>query len=189
MKKSIGSVVITFVFLTVLLSGCAPASTLVPPSPTLTPERVTLSGNLIGPDEGEPIGPHGPIAGAQVMLKAFQDEECVKLAESTSELSEEENKQLDDCTHEAGSTTSDAEGRWEFLNVDPGWYTLRIDWELSEPPDIQFGFLLEFRDGFFVTAVETNETPKRYFGRAVQQEIFYFSAQDSMVVDFDYNKK
>ncbi len=35
MKKSIGLVFLTFMFLTVLLSGCAPASTPVPP--TLTP--------------------------------------------------------------------------------------------------------------------------------------------------------
>jgi WD40 repeat protein len=37
MKKSIGSVFLAFLFLTVLLSGCAPASTPVPPTLTFTP--------------------------------------------------------------------------------------------------------------------------------------------------------
>jgi len=37
MKKSIGSVFLAFVFLGVLLSGCAPASTPVPPTLTFTP--------------------------------------------------------------------------------------------------------------------------------------------------------
>jgi len=37
MKKSIGVVFLSFVFLTVLLSGCAPASTPLPPTSTFTP--------------------------------------------------------------------------------------------------------------------------------------------------------
>jgi len=41
MKKSIGSVFLVFVFLTVLLSGCAPASTSVPSTPTFTPLPLT----------------------------------------------------------------------------------------------------------------------------------------------------
>lgn len=53
MKKSIGSVFLAFVFLTVLLSGCAPASTPIPPTftpspipPTFTPEP-TATATLI----------------------------------------------------------------------------------------------------------------------------------------------
>lgn len=37
MKKSIGSVFLVFAFLAILLSGCAPASTPVPPTSTFTP--------------------------------------------------------------------------------------------------------------------------------------------------------
>jgi hypothetical protein len=40
MKKSIGSVFLAFVFLTVLLSGCAPASTPVPPTLISTPTSI-----------------------------------------------------------------------------------------------------------------------------------------------------
>jgi len=39
MKKSIGTVFITFVFLSVLLSACAPAATSIPPTPTSTPVK------------------------------------------------------------------------------------------------------------------------------------------------------
>jgi hypothetical protein len=150
----------------------------------------TISGKLIGPDSDEPIGPHGPIAEAQIYLKAYQDEDCVKLAESTQELSDQEKKQLEDCAHDdASSTTSDTEGRYEFPEIGRGWYSLVIEWELREPPNVSFGFILEFRDGFFVAVLETKETPKRYIARAVQDDIFYFSGQKSMVIDFDYNKK
>lgn len=41
MKKSIQSVLVVFVFLTVLLSGCAPASTPIPPTFTLVPPTFT----------------------------------------------------------------------------------------------------------------------------------------------------
>ena len=41
MKKSIGSVFLAFVVLTVLLSGCAPASTPVPPTATSIPPTKT----------------------------------------------------------------------------------------------------------------------------------------------------
>ncbi len=41
MKKSIGSIFLVFVFLTVLLSGCAPAST--PAPPTITPKPTSTA--------------------------------------------------------------------------------------------------------------------------------------------------
>jgi len=52
MKKSIGSVFLAFVFLTVLLSGCAPVSTPVPPAtetsiPSLTPWSLVVVGDSI----------------------------------------------------------------------------------------------------------------------------------------------
>jgi hypothetical protein len=43
MKKSIGAVFLVFVFLTVLLSGCAPASTPVPPTLTPIPPTTTYT--------------------------------------------------------------------------------------------------------------------------------------------------
>lgn len=42
MRKSIGSVFLAFVFLTILLSGCAPASTPIPPTFTLVPTNTPI---------------------------------------------------------------------------------------------------------------------------------------------------
>lgn len=46
MKKSIGSVFLAFVFLTVLLSGCAPASTPVPPTSIPVPIPTNSSSSV-----------------------------------------------------------------------------------------------------------------------------------------------
>ena len=55
MKKSIGSVFLAFVFLTVLLSGCAPASTPVPPTlisiPTNTPMPTSIPPTAVPPTD------------------------------------------------------------------------------------------------------------------------------------------
>ena len=55
MKKSIGSIFLAFVFLTVLLSGCAPASTPIPPTltsiPTNTPMPTSIPPTAVPPTD------------------------------------------------------------------------------------------------------------------------------------------
>jgi hypothetical protein len=174
MKKSIGLVFLAFVSLTVLLSGCAPASTSLPP--TATPEPPTVFGTLIGSD--------GAIAEAEITLETYQDEACVKLAEAT-ELSDAEKKQLDDCSSDYASTTSNAEGQYKFSEVTPGWYKLSFTWILNQKPDLLLP--LDFKNGFLIAYYETNTTPKVYSALALG-EIFQFSGEIDMVINFDYGK-
>jgi hypothetical protein len=181
--------------LAVLLTmGCSISTTVPTPvsptptpiPPTVTPESPSILGTITGPDEGEPIGPpYGPLAGAQVYLRIYQDEECVNLANSTTELSEQEKEQLEDCMHET-MTTSDEKGQYRFSNVSPGWYRLMIEWELDGAPNIDPDVLFQIRHGFFVVTFETDETPKKHFARALQEEIFYFPGSENLVIDFDY---
>ena len=62
---------------------------LIPPTATHTPTPSTISGQLTGPE--------GPIVKAKISLETYGNEECIKLANSTVELSEQEKKQLEDC--------------------------------------------------------------------------------------------
>jgi len=61
MKKSIGSVFLMFAFLTVFLSGCAPASIPVPPSTTPIPPTATELANPTGFPSYVPIYPNAKI--------------------------------------------------------------------------------------------------------------------------------
>jgi hypothetical protein len=197
MKRSIGSGCLAFVFLAILLSGCTAAQTLVPstltftpvpptdtPIPTATPIPPTatlkppaVSGTLIGSD--------GAIAGAEVTLKTYRDEACVKLAEAT-ELSESETEQLDECSSEFASTTSDTQGQYRFPDVSPGWYKLSFSWTLAQKPDVMFP--IDFRDGFLIAFYETNTSPKVYSALALG-EIFQFSGKEDMIIDFNYGSQ
>lgn len=181
MKRSIELVFLAFVFLAVLLSGCAPASTPLPSTatpipPTATLEPFTVLGTLIGSD--------GAIIGAEITLKTYQDETCVKLAEAT-ELSDAEKKQLDDCSSDYASTTSNAEGQYRFSEVAPGWYKLNFTWVLNQKPDMLFP--LEFKNGFLIAYYETTSAPIVYSAFALG-EIFQFSGKKDMIINFDYGK-
>jgi len=169
MKKIIGAVFLVVVCLTVLLSGCAPASTPSTPS--------TVLGTLIGSD--------GAIVGAEVTLETYQDEACVKLAKAT-ELSDAEEKQLDDCSSDYASTTSNAEGQYRFPEVVPGWYKLRFKWVLNNKPDSVLP--LEFKNGFLIAYFETKTTPIVYTALA-QGDIFQFSGEEDKVINFDLRER
>jgi hypothetical protein len=61
MKKSMGSVFLIFVFLTVLLSGCVPASTPVPPTFTSSPVPPTAAPTAVSATQAptaKPLGEH-----------------------------------------------------------------------------------------------------------------------------------
>lgn len=152
-----------------------PTATLTPEPPTLTPEPPTIFGELIGPE--------GAIEGAKVTLETFQDEDCVKLAESTTALSESDKELLDECSGEFGSITSDAEGQYRFSGVNPGWYKLNFYWILSEKPASMLP--LEFRDGFLIAYLTSTTTPREYSALA-QGDIFYFSGEEDLPINFNY---
>jgi len=163
------------VALTILLVGCgAPLATPIPP--TATPEPPAVFGTLIGPE--------GAIIEAKITLKTYQDEACVKLAETTK-LSDAEKKQLDDCSSDYASTTSNAEGQYRFSKVTPGWYKLRFTWVLNQNPDTFSP--LEFKNGFLIAYFETKTAPIVHSALALG-DIFQFSGEEDMVINFDYGK-
>lgn len=163
-----------------------PTATPIPPTatpipPTATPEPPAISGTLLGNE--------GVMKDAQVSLTSYQDEACVKLGNSTTQLSASEEQQLKECRKELTTTTTDAQGQYKLSDIKPGWYSLRINWILSKQPD-ELGLMsIATRDGFLTILGESKETSGKYIGIATQNNPFYFSGEESMTVNFDYNKK
>ncbi len=122
-----------------------------------------------------------PINGAKVSLEAYRDEACVKLSENT-ELSDAEEQELDECTSDYATTTSNAEGQYEFSDVEPGWYKLSFDWILDGEPDSQFPF--EIVNDFLIAYYETDSSPKKYSALAQALTKFYFTGEEDIVIDF-----
>lgn len=138
------------------------------------PVSPTLSGKIVDLD--------GPVAGAEITLKSFQDEACVKIAESTGGLSEEEEKQLDACSKEIAKVTSNEEGQYEFPDIGPGWYSLSVFWKLDIGSEDYINLL---DDEFVVLAMNLNG---EHSVLAIQKAIFRFSAEAPITVDLTLSR-
>lgn len=162
-------------FLLILLVGAAPAC-----------ERAADDGGGGAPEarriSGRLVGPEGPIAGGEVSLKSFADEACVELANATTPPAPADEGRLEACSGEFGSTTSDGDGRYAFTGVPPGWYKLDVQWDLRDRPSV--GIPFEVRDGYLIAYFERGSPPE--YSALAQGEIFRFSGEEDMVVDFDY---
>jgi hypothetical protein len=166
--------IISITLLVLFLSGCVSGETIVSQatSPQET-EAPTIHGKLTYSSR--------PINGAKVSLEAYRDEACVKLSENT-ELSEGEEQELDECTSDYATTTSNAEGNYEFSDVEPGWYKLMFDWVLDGEPDSQWPF--EIVNDFLISYYETESSPKKYSALAQSLTKFYFTGEEDIVIDF-----
>jgi len=195
-----------FVGLIFIITGCTalatptalptlipPTATLPPPTDTPIPPTATMlvptetplptdNPSIFGTILGRITDLDGPVAGAEITLKSFQDEACVKLAESTGGLSEEEKKQLDTCSKEVAQVTSNTDGKYEFPNISPGWYSLSIFWKLKGTSEDYVNLL---DDEFVVVALNLNG---EYSVLAIQKAIFRFSAEEPMTIDLNLSK-
>jgi len=122
MKKSIGSVFLMFAFLTVLLNGCAPASTPIPPVPTATHIAIPTATNTPVPPSPTVI-PETDIVTGRVYL--FDTNEPIKIeilllhASSEGWLTDIESPALN-------KTTTDTDGQYTFHKVEPGTYVVAV---------------------------------------------------------------
>ena len=119
----------------------------------LTPSSPTITGTLSGSD--------GPLQHAEVKLKSYKDENCVKLGQQ-KKLSPEEDQQFKQCTQQVSATTADAQGKYAFPSVPDGWYSLEVDWTTKEDPLKRNPFwkpLFMYREeGFLVTFMATKDS-------------------------------
>lgn len=142
--------------LVVLFSGCSGGSTGATVSGTLSSNTIVVEG-------------------AEVVLDRYDDKACVDLAES-SDLSESEKQELEDCRGEYASMLTGTEGGYSFTEVDPGWYRLSFEWE-EEVKTSGFS-ALEYQGDFLVMHTESTV--------AALGKIFRLSGRKSININFDY---
>lgn len=166
MKLSGKLLVLILSVLVLLISGCGLQTTHTP----------TILGTL--------SDSNGAIVDAEVTLVSYEDEACVNLSEK-SELTDSESQQLDSCSGDYATVTSDDEGNFEFSEISPGWYKLHIAWFLSQKPSSPFPF--EVRNGYLIAYYEVNTNPTTYSALALG-DIFQFSGEEDFVINFDYGE-
>jgi hypothetical protein len=107
-----------------------------------------------------------PIKGAVVTLMAYDSEDC-----------DEEY-----CSREYADTTSTDKGKYEFSEVEPGWYKLKIQWEQNEPWKSDWPF--EVYNGYLLSYFSDKSTSNRYMALGQQLEKFYFTGEEDLNIDF-----
>ena len=136
MKKSFQSALLAFVFLTVLLSSCAPASTSIPPTSTFLPPTVTpvpptptITPTLTPTPTATVLSSTGKIEG-----HVFQSDTNRFFSGASVELNIAD---LDsgDPGFNVAKTTTDSDGYYVFDEVAPGTYKLYIIFPIKKAED------------------------------------------------------
>lgn len=111
-----------FVVIGVLIVAACANKTTAPP---VGPRAGTIAGTL--------ANKNGPMQNAEVSLKVYKDENCVKLGRQNN-LSPEQKAQFEQCLTQSSATNTDAQGKYSFTNVAEGWYGLTVNWVTKEDP-------------------------------------------------------
>ena len=115
-----------FILITVVIvSACSGNKTASPTAPSTASPAGTIAGTLANKS--------GPMQNAEVTLKVYQDENCVKLGQQ-SNLPPEQKAQFERCRKQLSATNSDVQGKYSFANVADGWYALTVNWTTKEDP-------------------------------------------------------
>ncbi len=134
-------------------------------------------------DSGKPVQ-------ALVSLEQLRDESCRELYSGKSEPTSDKAKKGDgekrvgDCRGTVRN--SEITGKYEFSGLQPGWYVLRLQWVMSEPPDTKkpIGCVVE---GWSISYVPWKESGK-YKGFA-QSSPLELQTGESKSMDFNYDGK
>jgi hypothetical protein len=125
----------------------------------------------------------GPMQNAEVKLSNYADENCTKLA-LKQKLSPEEDQQLKQCSRQAASTTSDAQGKYAFPNLTDGWYSVQITWTTSEDPlksnPMWKPIFLYRENDFLITFIAAKDSTFRMVAGSAP---FQFHAENSLQKD------
>ncbi len=113
MKKTIRSVVLAFIFVLAVVSGCAPAPTPLPPTPTLTP--------TITPPPTATLTPTLEYVPVELKGRAFWAGTDAPISDFTVILGDPEEF----------TATTNADGNYSFKDLKPGKYALSVKWEMD----------------------------------------------------------
>ena len=121
------------------------------------------------------------VEAVKVRLESYDGEPCVRLAESTSSLSADQEKVLKKCEAEIGTVLTDAKGEYHFRDVRSGWYRLSMSWNMPADPS-ERGL---HRIGEYIVMFAANEQMAKYLMSA-QGSIFRFEGASSVEHDLKF---
>jgi hypothetical protein len=121
----------------------------------------------------------GPVTNAEIDLQLFQDEKCVKLFVSQKRDARAQRK-LENCSRDLSSTHPDAEGRYRFTNLAPGWYAIHFVWSMTEKPADP----VSFKRGEWVVLYPGYKDNTGKYDAFAQGEPFYVSGDSDVVKDY-----
>lgn len=90
-------------------------------------------GKNTGTIAGTLANSRGPLQNAEVLLKVYKDENCMKLGKQQN-LSPEQDAQFKQCRQQVSTSNSDAQGKYSFANVADGWYDITVNWITKDDP-------------------------------------------------------
>ncbi len=122
-----------------------------------------------------------PVAGAEVVLQSFADEDCVKLFMNKKPKPGDEER-LARCAPDLKTVYADEQGKFSFGEVPAGRYAVRVLWPVkqkpaSAPKSADRGRFVLFYPGW-------KDKSGKYDGFA-QGKPFYHSADTDSNLDFE----
>jgi hypothetical protein len=127
---------------------------------------------------------------ALVSLEQLRDESCRELYSGKSETTSDKAKKSDKekkATECRGTVqNSEITGKYEFSGLQAGWYVLRFQWVMSQPPDSKKAIGC-FIDGWSISYVPWKASGI-YKGFA-QSPPFEIQDGESKSMDFNYDAK
>ena len=127
------------------------------------------------------IADHGKSVNGLVFLQRLQDKSCADLYLVNGTLSSDQMKKERSCNGPV--SRGEVAGTYDFSGIEPGWYILRFQWEMKNPPDSKkaIGCWIQ---GWAVSYVPWKESGK-YKGFA-QSPPFELGDKELKTVDFNY---
>ena len=122
----------------------------------------------------------GPIVDAEVNLQSLEDEQCAKLFAGKTDL--KKAQELRQCTHDEGSTHSDEQGHYEFVETKAGWYAVHFLWSITDKPNHPMTTFKE--DGWFIQYAGRKDSTGR-FDTMAQGKPFYYSGKEDAAINFE----
>jgi hypothetical protein len=143
----------------------------------LKAQSATVQGSLA--DQGKPVKK------GVINLQRLAGEDCAKLLVADGrEMTDAENKKASKCGGKNWWDSTDSRGNYKFKGLEPGWYIVRIQWPMAQPPDTKEPVGCSIR-GWSVSYVPWKEMGKNR--GAAQGPPFELQAGDEKTLEFDYN--
>lgn len=127
-----------------------------------------------------------PVAGGLVVLQRLKDSECVKLF-TTRNPSRKEVERAMACTSDLPDGATDANGKYTYQQLAPGWYDIRSLWSMHKPPAPTSAIACVGKDWQVIYEPGRDHTGK--YDAMIQSWPFELKEGEAREVGFDYSNQ